>query len=72
MTTTTRSADTTHFVVPAPGHYGDRARVMSSHYSLAAARRHARPGTGCVVRVGACRRGETWLRVYEETYPVAR
>lgn len=59
-----------YFVVPAPGHYGDRAKVWSSHRSLAAARKAA--GPGYVVRKGELRKGANWLRVYEEIYPVAR
>ena len=35
---------TTYFVTPAPGHYGDRARVISSHRTLAAARKAATTG----------------------------
>lgn len=58
------------FVVPAPGHYGDQAKVYSSHRTIAAARKAA--GKSEVVRVGNKAKGDTWLRVYEETYPVAR
>jgi hypothetical protein len=58
-----------YFVVPAPGHYGDRAVVLSSHATLAAARKAA--GPGYIVRVGDKHKGETWLRVYEETYRAA-
>jgi hypothetical protein len=46
-----------------------RARVASLQATLAAARKAA--GPGYVVRVGALRKGDEWLRVYEETYPVA-
>ena len=65
MTTT----NTNYFVVPAPGHYGDRARVLSSHATLAAARKAA--GRGYTVRIGTLRKGDNWLRVYEETYRAA-
>lgn len=58
---------TTYFVVPAPGHYGDRARVVSSHRTRAAAL--AARGPGYVVREGGKRRGDEWLRAYEATYP---
>lgn len=58
-----------YFVVPAPGHYGDRARVYSGHRTLAAAKKAARQGG--IVRVGNKGKGDEWLRVYEETYPVA-
>jgi len=54
------------FVVPAPGHYGDRARVLSSHATMEAANRAA--GIGYVIRVGSLRKGAEWLRVFEETY----
>lgn len=57
------------FVVPAPGHYGDSARVISSHATLRAARRMAT--AGYVVRTGEKRRGNIWLRSYEELYPIA-
>lgn len=63
-----------YFIVAAPGYYGDdRTRVLSSHATLAAARREA---ASCrrlfafpvVIREGAKRAGEEWFRVYEETY----
>ena len=57
------------FVVAAPGDYGDRDIVYSSHATLAAAKNAA--GKGFVVRAGGLTKGKTWLRVYEETYPVA-
>lgn len=60
---------TQYFVVPAPGHYGDRATVLSSHATLKAAIRAA--GAGYSVRVGDKRKGDVWLRVYEESYPMA-
>lgn len=60
------------FVVPAPGRYGDRDRVYSSHATLSAAQKAAGVGLGYVVRAGDKRKGDTWLRVYEETYPVAK
>lgn len=60
---------TNFFVVPAPGHYGDRAVVMSSHATLAAARRAA--GRGYVARVGSLTKGSTWLRAWESVCPVA-
>lgn len=60
---------TRYFVVPSPGHYGDRAAVVSSHRTAASARRAA--GRGFEVRVGAKRRGDVWLRSYCDTYPLA-
>ncbi len=65
----TAKTQTKYFVVPAPGHYGDRAQVYSSHRSFAAARKAA--GSGAVIRQGSHRKGDLWLRVYEETYPIA-
>lgn len=67
-TNTSRLA-TSYFLVAAPGHYGDRSTVFSSHRTLAAARRAA--GRGYVVRIGGLRRGDEWLRSSEAIYPVA-
>ena len=61
---------TQYFLVPAPGHYGDRARVVSSHATLAAAKRAA--SAGFVARVGHLRKGAEWLRSSESVYPVAQ
>lgn len=57
-------------VVPAPGHYGDRGRVRSSHATLVAAERACGPGE--CVRAGNDRtkKGSEWLRVYEQGNPV--
>lgn len=55
---------TRYFV--APGHYGDRARVSSSHATLAAALRQATPGWAAYE--GDKRKGDEWLRVYEQHY----
>lgn len=60
---------TTNFVVPAPGHYGDVARVVSSHRSAEAARKAA--GPGYVARVGAKTKGDRWVRADEQVYPRA-
>jgi hypothetical protein len=65
----TNKKQTSYFVVPSPGHYGDRATVVSSHRTAGAAQRAA--GAGYEVRVGAKRRGDTWLRAYCATYPLA-
>ena len=73
---------TSYFVVPAPGHYGSRTTVLSSHRTLAAAMRAARAGHSqsklglgwwrpYVVRVGSLRRGDEWLRSSEAIYPIA-
>ena len=51
-------------VVPAPGHYGDRTRVLSSHRTLRAALRAA--GPGYVVRRSTASKGSEWLRVYDQ------
>lgn len=61
---------TNFFVVPAPGHYGDTGRVFSSHRSLSAANKAS--GSGYVVREGALKKGDKWLRVMEQVYPVAK
>lgn len=58
------------FVVPAPGRYGDKAKVYSSHRTLEAARKAA--GETGVVRVGDMVKGDAWLRAYESTYPLAK
>lgn len=62
------SSRNNYFVVPAPGYYGDRDRVMSSHSTLRLAKRAA-SGSGWVVREGQLRKGDRWLRVYEGVYP---
>jgi hypothetical protein len=65
---------TTYFVVPAPGYYGDRATVISSHRTLRAALRAARllgNHVSFVVRCGPLRRGHQWLRSMEQHYPPA-
>lgn len=59
-----------YFVVPAPGYYGARTRVLSSHSTLQRARQAA-TGRAWVVRVGAKRHGDLWLQVYEGAYPIA-
>lgn len=64
------AAAPSYFVVPAPGYYGNWARVMSSHSTLAAARRAA-TWKGVVVRKGELCKGAEWLSCYEETYPEA-
>lgn len=68
MTTTTQIA---YFIVDAPGHYGDRSRVYSSHRSLAAAIKARGTDSTVVVRKGALRKGSTWLRASEAIYPIA-
>jgi hypothetical protein len=69
-TTSTTTATARYFVVSAPGHYGDRSRVWSSHRTLKAAKKAA-SGGGLCVRKGSLTKGDEWLRVYEETYPMA-
>ena len=59
-----------YFVVPAPGHYGDRTRVISGHRTLEAARRAARRAFAACVREGAKRKGDTFFRASEGVYPV--
>ena len=65
MTTTT----TKFFVVDRPGTYGDIGQVYSAHRTLAAAKKQEGPRT--VVRAGGLAKGDRWLRVYEEIYPLA-
>lgn len=69
------AAVTAYVVVPAPGNYGDATTVMSAHRTAEAARRAAKRATGgpfrAVARASALVRGATWLRVYEETSPIA-
>lgn len=71
---------TTYFVAPAPGCYGDRTTVLSSHHTLEAARRAAGrgvtvPGGGRfwnAVRKGHLRKGDTLYRVDEPQYPIMK
>ena len=66
---TNKATETSYFVAPAPGHYGDRARVISAHRTLQAARKAAT--RGFVVRAGGKRKGDEWLRADEQHYPIA-
>ena len=53
---------TSYFVVAAPGHYGDRTRVVSSHKNATLAKRAARKlGPGFVVREGGKKRGDVFV-----------
>ena len=67
-----------YFVVPAPGCYGDVTRVISSHGSLALAKKKAKslsPGNGrywCVVRSGDKSKGARFFRVDEQFYAEAQ
>jgi hypothetical protein len=63
MTITTN--ETRYIVVPAPGHYGDRTRVLSSHRTVASARKAA-SGKGWAIYEGHETKGAEWLRVYEQ------
>lgn len=57
------------FLVPAPGHYSGRARVLSSHSTYEAAQRAARSwGAGVVIREGALGRGDQWFQSAEPVY----
>lgn len=60
-----RSSISLFIVVPAPGHYGDRTMVLSSHRTLAAAKRAA-SGKNWAVYEGYEKKGAEWLRVYEQ------
>lgn len=57
---------TSYFIVAAPGHYGDKARVLSSHNTLALA--HKKRNAGECVREGGLKKGEVFLRVYEQNH----
>lgn len=63
----------TYIVVPAPGHYGDRAKILAAFASLADARRFVDGDASLCVREGrrGHRRGLAWFRSYEDTYPRA-
>ena len=61
--------ETVAFIVPAPGRYEYYARVLSAHYTIEAARAAARC-SGVVARLGAKRKGDQWLRIYEPFYPI--
>ena len=63
--------DTKYFLVAAPGYYGDRTRVISSHRTLDAARRAAR-GKNAAIYAGEQKRGSEWLRVYEQFHSAIR
>lgn len=73
--TPSRSKATAYVVVPDSGSYGDSTRVMSAHRTAQAARRAAARASGglfrAVARISPRARGATWLRVYEETSPLA-
>ena len=58
---------TTYFVVAAPGYYGDKTRVVSSHHTLHAA--HKRRGAFECVREGAQMKGEVFFQSAERHYP---
>jgi hypothetical protein len=55
-----------YFIAPAPGHYGDRASVCSSHRTLDAAKKAATKGWA--IYKGDKRKGQEWLRVYEQHF----
>lgn len=58
-----------YVVVPAPWYYGGNTRIFSAHRTLAAAMGAC--GVGQVVREAmGFRKGDQWLRVDEEVYPV--
>ena len=63
--------DTKYFLVAAPGYYGDRTRVISSHRTLDAARRAAR-GLNAAIYAGEQKRGSECLRVYEQFHSAIR
>lgn len=60
---------TNFVVVSAPGYYGDKTTVTSSHRTLDAAKRAAAPTPHhrYVVYEGAEKKGAPWFRVNEQT-----
>lgn len=62
--------ETRYFVVAAPGYYGDKTRVVSSHATRETAIKAAAKGN-YVARVGAMRKGEIFLRHWEGIYSKA-
>jgi hypothetical protein len=63
--------ETKYFVTLAPGFYRDSAVVYSSHRTLDAARRAAKPSKSCryVVRAGSLKKGKLMFRSEEGIYP---
>lgn len=68
-----------YIVVPAPGHYGNEARIISVHDTLEAATKACRSVRVCVRRgsegvpslgVGPSAKGDRWLSVYEVGNPI--
>lgn len=55
-----------YFITAAPGYYGDRSVVFSSHKTLDAALRAA--GKGHAIWRGHKQKGDIWLRVYEQHF----
>jgi hypothetical protein len=55
-----------YFIVPAPGYYSDRALVYSSHKTFESAKKVATKG--CAIYRGGKRKGQEWLRVYEQHF----
>lgn len=62
---------TVAFVVAAPGYYGDETTVISSHRTVAAAKR-AVTWPGECVRMGSLQKGDTFRRSSEAIYPIAK
>jgi hypothetical protein len=60
---------THYFITSAPGYYGDRSVVVSSHKTLRSAQAAAAAAKGLAIYAGDKRRGEEWLRVYEQHFP---
>lgn len=69
-------ANSEYVIVPAPGHYGDKTRVLSAHRTLSAARRAKGRDNTVVIRPATPglvdSKGDEWLRVYEETAPIVQ
>jgi len=63
-----------YFVTFSPGHYGDRVKVLSTHYSYRAAFRAIQDTTTLCIRFdehGNMHKGSEMLRANESLYPYA-
>jgi hypothetical protein len=59
-----------YFIVEAPGHYGDRSKVLSCHNTASEAKRSMGRNKRLCVRKGCMLPGDLWLRAYEQFYPI--
>lgn len=59
------------FTVTKPGYWTNTTTVVSSHKTLAAARKAARAGFKLEVRKGGLKKGDTWYATSGQVYPEA-